>query len=476
MRVLFAVSEVDGLLKTGGLADVARHLPLSLSRLGIQCQIIIPFYRQVADKLPKSIRSYSVTSPLGDAVIHEFDFFGIPMFCCEIGDLFNRPQAYGENYQSYSDNPLRFAAYNLAVTNFLEQFGQQLEIMPDIMHCNDWHTSLIPYFVSRSSDQNVNGIKTVLTIHNGAFQGLFAHDDPACIQIAKYLPVSQQHPETYNFLELGINHADKVIAVSENYAKELLTPLGSHQLFDTFINNKNKLSGILNGCDYSLWDPNTDPYIEYQYSVPTLTVKQKNKEALQQWANLPVSNDHILFSISCRLTEQKVINYLIPAIEQAIQHEAQFIVAGTGDPILVEQLQNLQQRFPNKVYFFHHYDEAITHQIVAGSDVFMVPSLFEPCGLTQMHALAYGTLPLVRRVGGLADTVTDVAQPSGNGFVFDSPTSDSLLACLLRAMLIKLQTPEVFELAQKNALNTKFSWETCAKSYISEYKQLLLNR
>ncbi|MBU2919083.1 glycogen synthase [Psychrosphaera sp. F3M07] len=477
-NILFAVSEIEGLVKTGGLADVAKALPLALNKLGHNARIVIPYYQQIAKILPKdnAIKSYAFPLNLNityQVNVHVFEHTGLTIYCVDIATLFDRSGIYGDDYHAFEDNGERFSVFSIAILYFFQHFATQLSFSPNIIHCNDWHTALIPMLFKHDDYWKQANCDTILTIHNGAFQGIFSKKSvPSLISKLGTSHPNYEH-DVVNFLKLGIVFAGRVVAVSPNYAQELLTELGSHHLFDIFQQVKHKTSGILNGCDYKDWSPEQDQLIHTPYGPNSLEKKLENKKDLQQQAGLTVDANIPIVAQVCRLTDQKGLDYLIPALRELVQHKVQILVAGTGDPIYVDQLEFLAQKHPDKLHFHHGYSEKLAHSYMAGADYFLVPSLFEPCGLTQMYALAYGTLPIVREVGGLKDTVIDLAFDDATGVVFSQPDCSHLIAAIRRGLLFYREYPERYKNLQVRAMDTKFLWHDSANQYLELYETLL---
>lgn len=475
-NILFAVSEVDGLVKTGGLADVARHLPEHLLTMDFSCLLALPHY-QVLNHLPdlptmSQVCQFELENIGSDqtfaVTVRQFNHRGLDIVTFAINDLYDRDGLYDHDYQAFADNGLRFGLFSYAIVQFFRDYSELVGFNPNIYHCNDWHTGLVPLFAKYHLSANVH---SVLTIHNGAFQGEF--DISELGGLSALLPEEERVNNRVNYLTLAIKYSDKVIAVSPNYATELLSELGSHQLQSTFMAYKDKLTGILNGCDYDIWNPSNDKYLTQQYDIEHLDKKSLNKSALQKWAGLPINKDIPVFAQVSRLTEQKGLEYMLPSILDVLEHPVQFVIIGTGNPKFTEQLQELMLQYPEQLFFFNGYSDEINHQVMAGADFFLIPSLFEPCGLTQMHALAYGTLPIARKVGGLVDTVIDINDHNGNGILFAQPEVASLSSALRRATILYLTHPQKLRNAQHNAMTCNFSWQRAANTYQSLYKQLL---
>jgi starch synthase len=470
MKILFVVSEVEDLVKTGGLADVGKALPLALAKLGHDVTIVMPYYKQLAEKFNAANCCAKQTLYSGHTP-YEFDvkslnLEGLQVLAVDYPEYFDRKGLYSDDYHAYPDNAERFAFF----ANAALQASKAVEFQPDIVHCNDWHTALTPYFVSIDDSGFFAQAKTIFTIHNGAYQGTHRFGDIAYLQ-PHYQLHSQLDGDALNFVRIGIRYANKINAVSPNYAQELLTPLGSHHLFSEFQNRRSDVSGILNGCDYSQWDPVNDPHIAKNYHHADLSGKKACKAALQKELQLPKKVRVPIIGMVCRLTEQKGFGFILPMLEKLMQHEVQVAIIGTGDPEISLFLRAVAEKYPKKLVFVEDFSVRKAHMIEAGSDFFLMPSLFEPCGLNQMYSLAYGTLPIVRAVGGLTDTVIDLADDpdSATGFVFDQPDSNALLSCVQRALLFYHEAPKELELTQQRAMQSRFTWEAAAQDYQALY-------
>ena len=474
MKILFVVSEVEDLVKTGGLADVAKSLPLALRDLGHEVVIVMPYYQAIAKQFsaaecaPRQVL-FSDQVPY-EFAIREIQLANLQVLCVDYPAFFDRKGLYSDDYHAYADNAERFAFFAHAAL----KSAQAVNFQPDIVHCNDWHTALTPYFLHIDDSGFFSNSRSIFTIHNGAYQGTHYFADIPYLR-PHYQLREQLDGEALNFVRMGIRYANKINAVSPNYAQELLTPLGSHSLFYEFTQRRNDVSGILNGCDYTQWDPVNDPNIVATYSSESVEGKVACKADLQRELKLPNKPTVPVIGMVCRLTEQKGFGFMLPMLNKLMQHNVQLAIVGTGDPDICRYLHELARRFPLKVAFQQDFSVRKAHMIEAGSDFFLMPSLFEPCGLNQMYSLAYGTLPIVRAVGGLKDTVIDVAESpkSATGFVFSEPNHQALLACVERALLFYYEYPDVFALTRKRAMQTRFTWQTAAKAYENLYREAL---
>ena len=478
MNILFVTSEVFPLIKTGGLADVSYSLPKALEQLGHRVTVMLPGYRSVKNKLGEPDNRYILQDGFlrQDIVLSEFRTspLGLPLILVESESLFDRdggPYERG-NGEAWADNADRFAQFCRAAVSWLTNTDAERESY-DVVHCNDWQTGLIPALLSLHSLP----IKTVYTIHNLAYQGVFDRNTFQQLQ----LPESWWHMDALefygnlSFLKAGIVYSDWGTTVSPTYADEILREPAACGMAGLLQHYQRKLVGILNGADYEVWDPKTDPHILFHYDSQDLEQKQKNKLDLQHISGLRLSKSAPLIGLVSRLVEQKGIDWVLAAIEATLGEKVQWVILGNGTPIYEQQLLALAEAHPKTISVTIGYDEALAHRIEAGSDLFAMPSRYEPCGLNQIYSLRYGTLPIVRRTGGLADTVVDVddaslAQGTATGFVFDEPDAEAFVTTVLRAtgMYSKRKT---WERIQQTAMAQCFDWQHSAQSYLELYEQ-----
>ena len=473
MKIVFAISEVEELVKTGGLADVGKALPLALHKLGHDVSIIMPYYQSIAEQFELADacpqQSLFTETKVYHFAIKQLDWHGINVFFIDYPEYFYRHPIYGNNQQGIDDNGERFSFLSGATMTAMHA----LDLEADIVHCHDWHTSLLPFLIKHDTSGFFSRTKTVFTIHNAAFQG---------VHPVSQIPSLRHHPAVdklthggyINLLQTGIQFADKITTVSPTYARELLTDLGSHGLHDRLVDRQYDLLGILNGCDYSQWDPSTDALLPANFSLQDMSGKAACKAALQRSVALPETANTPLFGMVCRLTEQKGFGYLLPILDQLMAHNIQMVIIGTGEPAICMDLNEYAENHREQFAFINGFDVKIAHLIEAGSDFFLMPSQFEPCGLNQMYSLAYGTPPIVRGVGGLKDTVVDQQEDPDNatGFVFHEPSADALLATIRRALLFYYEHPQQFSQLRDRGMETRFTWHESALSYAALYADI----
>lgn len=476
LNVWFVVSEAEGLVKSGGLADVAKALPKALVELGHQVALVLPGYRSIADKnsAPVILETELTHWPHIRYQVHQRELDGVPVYLIDCDPYFDRPELYAESNQAYPDNGERFGFFSAACLDVLPK----LNIKPDIIHANDWHTGLVPFLLKTRyrEDHYFDGVKSVITIHNAMFKGIFSYHQ---LEVIPELNLSgmeflQYGHDHISMLRAGIAFADKINAVSPNYASELLTPLGSHGLVDDFVRRARDLHGIINGCDYTEWNPKTDSYLPKTYSDEAVSLKQgkaASKALLQEELQLP-KRDIPLFGMVCRLTHQKGFHYILPILEHFLRNDVQLVIVGTGEPEVAAKLHKIAAAHSDKFAFVEAYSNRFAHLVEAGSDFFLMPSEFEACGLNQIYSMAYGTLPIVREVGGLKDTVLDYDKypNEATGFGFQEPSPEALLITMQRALLFYLQHPDEMLKVQQRAMQRDFSWRESALDYIKMYR------
>jgi starch synthase len=484
-RILFVASEVHPFSRTGGLADVAGSLPKALAAAGCDVAVATPFYNRF---FPKELgherlaafqpdeqplgRSWSLNRALLDN--------RIPVYLPEQEFLFGRDHLYGNGTGDYADNPERFAFFCRAALASLKTVGWR----PDVIHCNDWQTGLLPLYLKdlAKKDRFYEGIRTVFTVHNMAFAGVcpierlpalgLAHADWRAADYDRTLADGLEFYGDVNLLKSGLAFADRLTTVSPNYCREIQAPEHGCGLDGLLRERRDDLSGILNGIDHDLWDPTTDPALVAAFGATSPAGKELNKHALQVVENLEVSSMP-LASIVSRLTDQKGLDLIAAGIEELLSLPMQLIVMGEGERKYVELLAQIEARFPDRmrVHPWFEIDEA--KRVFAASDVYLMPSRFEPCGLSELIGMRYGAVPVVRRTGGLADAVRefDPARGTGNGFLFDDYSARSFVGAVRRAVTV-YGDPEAWDRVRRNGMREDFSWRRSVRSYRALYHSL----
>ncbi|MFH2137163.1 MAG: glycogen synthase GlgA [Candidatus Omnitrophota bacterium] len=469
MKILFCSAEVVPFAKTGGLADVAGTLPPELAKLGVEIKIVLPRYKCIdANKfnLTKVVDNFSVAK-LADKV---------EVYFVENKKYFDRDGLYQDKGKDFPDNLDRFTYYCAQTMKLLKV----INFKPDIIHCNDWQTALIPVYLKTlyKNDPFYKNTKTVFTIHNLGYQGLFTKEEFSKTGLTEK-EFSVGGLEFYgktNLLKGGLLFADKITTVSSTYAQEIQTEEFGCGLEGILQNRKKDLLGILNGINYQEWDPLTNKALSYNYDVNTLDGKYENKMQLQQLGNMKVDKNIPLFGMITRLADQKGLDIFAEIIDQICKLPLQFVLLGTGDQKYHEIFEELQKKCKN-TFINLTFDAALAYKIYAASDMFLMPSYYEPCGLGQLISLAFGTIPVVRKTGGLADTVVDYNQSKedGNGFVFSGYKSEELLEAIKRSLEVYKDSQQWNRLVVK-AMNYDFSWGQSAKKYLHLYEELMSNR
>lgn len=467
MNVAFCASEVFPFAKTGGLADVCGTLPLALEKKGLKVKIFLPLYACVRQG-PWALRD------LGHGVWMSGIGQAIEVYFIEHHDFFHRPGLYGENGETYDDNLERFQFF---CQRTLEVLGG-MSWPVDILHCHDWQTALMPVYLKEiyAGQEVYQGTKSVLTIHNLAFQGVFPSRKYAKLHLRKDLFSTDgfEFFHQINLLKAGLIFSDEITTVSPTYAREIQTKEFGCGLEGVLRARQERVVGILNGLDYETWNPKKDPFLSVRYDQKTWARgKAANKEAVQRRFDLPVSARVPLFGFVGRLSQQKGIDLILAAIDELVLLDIQVIIQGVGEEKYHALLSELAYRYPDKVKVSLVFNEAVAHQIYAGSDFFLMPSQFEPCGLSQMISLCYGTIPIVSATGGLVDTIQDARKETtkGNGFVLPAKTKKGLLEAVNRALAVYADSTRFQALVQR-AFGARFSWDRSAEDYCKVYQGL----
>ena len=475
MRILFAASEATPFAKTGGLADVVGALPKALARLGHEVAVILPRYRGMQRK-PLPIRSLSI--PIGSslrfpAVVDGGKSEKVQFFFVDDPPYFDRDQLYQTGAGDYPDNAARFTLFSRAVIELVKRL-----VRPDVIHCHDWQTAMVPTLLGTlyREDPALDGLPVVCTVHNLGYQGLFPQSclDELGLPASLFSTEALEFWGRVNFLKGGLVFSDAVTTVSKTYAAEIQTEEYGCGLDGVIRTRSNVLTGILNGVDYSDWDPAVDRYIRANYDAETLEKKLISKRDLLESFGLPADDlSRPLVGIVSRFTRQKGFDLLSEVSDRLAGFDLQIVALGTGEPDYEDIFRQLARGYPNKFGVRIAYDNVLAHKIEAGADIFLMPSRYEPCGLNQIYSLKYGTIPVVRATGGLEDTIEpfDPATGEGTGFKFREYSGQALLDCLGLA-LRTYRDPRAWRQLQLNAMSRDFSWQRSAEQYVRLYETL----
>jgi starch synthase len=474
MKVLSVVSEVYPLIKTGGLADVAGALPAALKAEGIEVMTLLPGYPAVMAALDNADASpvYWMDELFGGpATLLVADVDGLEIFVIEAKHLYDRPGGpYAGPDGDWPDNPFRFAA--LARVAAQIAYGEVPGFLPDVLHAHDWQAGLLPAYLRFDGRRHA---PSVMTVHNLAFQGQYAPGILAALGLPPqaYAIDGVEYYGTIGFLKAGLAMADRVTTVSPTYAREICTEEGGMGLAGLLAGRGSDLVGILNGIDTEVWNPAKDGLLQQRFTVDTLAGRSANKAALQRRFGLEVNTERLLFGVVSRLTWQKGLDLLVEVLPKLTEIGAQLALIGTGDAQIQTALSTAAAANPHDIGAVFGYDEALAHQLQGGVDALLVPSRFEPCGLTQLCALRYGALPVVSRVGGLADTVLDVdiEGSAATGVQFSPVTAEQFATALQRASDL-WQVPTQWKKLQENAMRTDVSWARPAAKYAALYREI----
>lgn len=490
LRILFLSSEVAPFAKTGGLADVSSALPKALFDMGHDVRVLTPKYGSISDRkyiLREVIRLKKIPIQMGgkEHITSAKSAFipdaKVQIYFLEYKPFFGRQDLYVDSKtgKDFPDNAERFMLFSRAVLETIKLLVWQ----PQIIHCNDWQTAMIPYLLKNEfkDDPFFAKTATVLSIHNLAFQGSF--DRKVAPKLG--LPEEAANPgsdlEIYdkiNFLKAGILNADIITTVSPTYANEVQDdPELGAGLGDILRQRRQDIYGILNGVDQTVWSPEQDTYLEHKYDSTNLDGKVDNKKELLKKSKLPFDESVPVIGIISRLTDQKGFDLIAEVIDKIVKLKAQLVVLGMGESKYHKLFKEMSKKYPKNVAVFLRFDEELAHLIEAGSDIFLMPSRYEPCGLNQMYSLRYGTVPVVRKTGGLADTIVDfVEDPNkGNGFSFEAYESSAMLQAIKNA-IDTFHDQKMWQKLIKRGMRQDFSWQTAADKYVKLYSKLESNK
>ena len=475
-RILMVASEGLPFIKSGGLADVVGSLPQELVKKGHEVRVIMPMYLKIAQKFHEEMQleaQYSVSIAYHEVPVNIWSTTRkeVKFYFVENKGYFERDGLYG-----YIDDGERFAYFQKAVLEMLNQ----LNYFPEIMHCHDWHTGMLPAMCKEghSFDERYRNIRFVYTIHNLAFQGNFGPEMlDSCLGLDYRIfdNGNVRYDGGISFMKSGILYADKVTTVSPTYSQEILTPQYGEHMEMVLNIRKYDLWGITNGIDIEMWNPMSDPDVPYHYNkVNVAKEKKENKMALQKELGLTVDPNVMLVGAVSRLTWQKGFYLMMEKLSEICAMPIQVAILGSGESGIEEKMRQLEEGNKGKIAFYNGYSDSLAHRIYAASDLFLMPSLFEPCGISQLISMRYGTLPLVRETGGLKDTVTPYNEfdKTGNGFSFANYNSDEMVQVMYNAIDVYYNRPEDWKILVRNAMNTDVSWEKSAETYCQLYAQL----
>jgi starch synthase len=470
MNVLMVASEATPFAKTGGLADVLGALPAALQSLGDRTAVVLPAYRQNQYPRERQLVYKSLWIPIGPGYlvdIYQATERDVTFYFVECPALFDRDGIYGSGGADYPDNHLRFAVLSLTGVGVARYLFR-----PQIIHVHDWQAALVPVYLHQyfGGDPTFSGVKILLTIHNLGYQGIFGPETVSMIGLDSRLfnPEQMEFYGNVNLLKGGIAFCDAVSTVSKGYAKEIQTGEYGFGL-DGFLRKRRPIYGIVNGVDYDEWNPEHDPHIARNYSADDLSGKRECKRALTEEMGLATSGDlrTPLIGIVSRFAAQKGIDLIAEVASRLLREDVSLAVLGSGDPPYESMFQRVGQSYPEQVAVRIGYDNALSHRIEAGADMFLMPSRYEPCGLSQIYSLRYGTVPVVRATGGLDDTIDE-----GTGFKFRDYSGEALLGALSSA-LKAYRNRELWVAMMQRGMRRDFSWRAAAAEYHALYRRLL---
>lgn len=476
MKVLFVASEAVPFIKTGGLADVAGSLPKSLKAEGVDIRVILPKYGSIKEEWTSKMSHVgNITVPVSwrdkyagvDMIEHD----GVTYYFLDNEEYFKRDSLYG-----YFDDAERFAFFSRAVLNVLPM----LDFWPDVIHTNDWHAGMVNVFLKLDhiGDERYAGIKTLFSIHNLKYQGVFPKsvmNDVLGLDWKYFNNGDLEFYDAVNYMKAGIIYADFVGTVSRTYAQEIQYDYFGENLDGLLRKRSDSLFGIVNGIDYDVYNPATDKNLLYTYDVNSWNKKVDNKVRLQEDLGLPVKRDTPIIAMVTRLVDAKGLELLVRIMDELLATEdAQFVLLGTGDKRYEDWFQGLQWRFPDKVSANIRFSNQLAQRIYASADIFLMPSIYEPCGIGQLIALRYGTVPVVRATGGLRDTIQPYNKYTGegNGYIFENINAHDM-AYVIKQALGDYRDKSVWNHLVENAMNSDYSWKNSAKEYINLFSRLV---
>lgn len=479
LRVVYVSAEVTPFAKSGELADVASSLPKYLASLGMEVSVFMPKYRRPEiESLPKGRVKIELLIPMGEGKVkgqvYKSELGKYDIYFIENPKYFWRENIYGTGKGEYLDNDERFIFFNRAVLEFL----LKTKMPVDVIHCNNWTTALIPVFLKThyAHKKHFKNVATVFTLHNIAYQGEFPAETLSLAELNwnDLGPQPLAFNGKFNFLRSGLLFSDILNTVSSSYKREILTVKHGFGLRDVLESRKNVFFSVRNGVDYEIWNPETDPYIVANYSSSNLRPKEECKKDLIHEFGLTLPPNIPLVGAVSYLSSQKGFDILMEAMGKIMQMDVGLVILGKGDEKYEGEFLAIQEQYPQKFSIKLEMNPALAHKIAAGADIFLIPSLYEPCGLNQLYSFRYGTVPVVRATGGLGETVKafDAKTLRGNGFVFKEYSSQALVKALKEALAC-YATPHIWQKIVRAGLKEKFSWEGAARRYARLYQNAL---
>lgn len=482
MRIAFATPECTPWASTGGLAEAVSSLARELARQGHEVSLYLPYYRQVAKQrpaLPVCVPSLTIPFPSYNRFARVLDGGvknGVRMYFVDCPEFFDREAIYATASGNYPDNAERFGLFCRSVLEAAKLLG-----VPELFHVHDWPTALLPVMLRTVYyfDPLLRNVPVVLTIHNAGYHGWFPPSTvPTLLLPAEvYTPERLEQGGEVNLLKGGIVYADAVTTVSPSYAHEIQTPEFGNGLDDALRRRSSDLTGILNGADYAEWNPETDPSIAAHFSAADLRGKRECRRDLLHAFGLSGGTDErtAVLGMVSRFTTQKGFDFLAEIADGLMERDVALVIQGDGEEYYTRLLEQMAARYPAKVRVMTNFDTVMAHKIEAGADLFLMPSRYEPCGLSQMYALRYGTIPVVRATGGLDDTIDEQPDGAGNGFKFHGYDAKEFLAAIARGLDLFADT-SVWQAMMERAMAQRFLWETAARAYVSVYEKAIRNR
>ncbi len=480
MKILIATPEAVPFAKTGGLADVTGALLSEYREMKEEAYLVMPLYGRVRENFKLRDTGLKISVPLGNRKLKGRIFSYDPpeadkasAYFIECDEFFDREELYGTPRGDYPDNAARFIFFSRGVLEACRTLG----FRPDIIHCNDWQTGLLPLYLKTiySSDKFFDRTASIITIHNLGYQGLFPQSDMPLTGFDRSLftPEGIEFYGKINFLKAGLISADSITTVSNNYAKEILSREYGFGLDGVLRKRASALTGIVNGIDSREWNPESDAFIKRNYSLKDIDGKKECKLQLLKECSIKPDAEMPLAGMVGRLSSQKGLDLILESLDEVLSAGANLIILGRGDEIFHRRLSAAAEKYKGRLHVKIGFEDSLAHKIYAGADIFLMPSRYEPCGIGQLIAMRYGTIPVARRTGGLADTVLDhrPLEGEGTGFLFSDYTADALQGCLKRALCVYVNKARWKKLI-RSAMKMNFSWSDSAKRYIELYNKV----